>query len=546
VKPEFPSRIKTISIEKTEAWLSKRFAIRERAEIILYVSIAAYATVFSILTIFQHYEFRTYAWDLGIFTQSLWTTLNGKGFLYHTCEIFMNPSGSFFGVHFSPILFSVLPIYWIFPEAETLLTLQSFVLALAAIPIYKLAKEYAGGRIVGLVFALGYLLFPAVHYVNLYDFHVQSFLPLFFSFTVYFIVKEDWPNYFLFMFLALMVEEHAAAIVFFEGVFVTWRYKSEIFSWIKTRKAFRLRLLIPAAVMVTSVVWYLFTIWQRNTFFPTNPATAGQFMGSGNFRILGAEDPLDVPILVILRPLEAAQSLVFDAQIKLVYIIVLFGPLAFFSFKSLSVLIPTLPWLGFSFFSMAECHHMLGRQYETYLVSFIFAAAILALSKDYLKKPTLGSVKRSIKIIMVSILISFIVLSPLSPVPNILFPNHKPICLGGTQTSVYIGEHERSLACVANMIPSNASVMTQDNLFPHVSDRADAYVVAERFLITDICDIVVDFINQTLDKVQYVFMDSRTDSVASMLLLSLLTTKPQFTLVASADNGTILLYERVE
>jgi uncharacterized membrane protein len=30
------------------------------------------------------------------------------------------------------------------PKAETLLTLQSFVLALAAVPIYKLAKENAG------------------------------------------------------------------------------------------------------------------------------------------------------------------------------------------------------------------------------------------------------------------------------------------------------------------------------------------------------------------------------------------------------------------
>jgi len=342
-----------------------------------------------------------------------------------------------------------------------------------------------------------------------------------------------------------MCEEHAAAIVFFEGVFVAWRYKSQIFSWFKTRKAFRLELLIPVVIMVTSVVWYLFTVWQRNTFFPTNPAAAGEFLGAGNFQILGATDPLDVPILVILRPWEAVQSLAFDAQIKLVYIIVLFGPLAFFSFKSLSALIPTLPWLGFSFFSMAECHHMLGRQYEAYLVSFVFAAAVLALNKNYLKKPVLDSVKGSIKIIMVFSLIFFIVLSPLSPIPNILFPNHKPICLGDTQTSIYIGEHERSLAYIASMIPSNASVMTQDNLFSHVSDRADAYVVADRFLNTEIRDIVVDFTNQTLDKVQYAFMDNRTNSVASTLLLSLLASKPQFALVASADNGTILLYKRV-
>jgi len=108
--------------------------------------------LFSVLTIFRFYAFRTRAWDLGIFTQSFWTTAYAGKFLYHTCELFINPSGVFFGVHFSPILFFVLPFYWAIPRPETLLVLQSFAIGSAAIPIYKLAKEYTGGRIVGLVF----------------------------------------------------------------------------------------------------------------------------------------------------------------------------------------------------------------------------------------------------------------------------------------------------------------------------------------------------------------------------------------------------------
>lgn len=527
--------IKIPSIEELEAWLSKRFLRKDRSDIILYVSIMVYTLIFSCITIFRHYAFKTCAWDLGIFTQSLWTTLNGNGFFYHTPELFINPSGCFFGVHFSPILFLVLPLYRIIQTPETLLVLQSFILALAALPIYKLAKEYAGGRIVGLVFAVAYLMFPAIHFVNLYDFHVQAFLPLFFAYTIYYITKENWPRYFLFVFLSLICEEHAAQIVFFIGVYIAWKYKARIISPIKRKNLAEKKLLIPFVTMILSVVWYWFTIWQRNTFFPTNPETLKAFLGSGNFAILGAKNPLEIPVLIVLRPWNAIQALAYDWHLKLFYIVLVLGPLAFFSLKAPSALIPTVPWLGFSFLSQAVCHHVLGHQYEAYIVSFIFAAAIFVFRKNFSKKQGLKGVKGSIKKIVVFSLVFFVGASPLGPVVNVLFPDY---------TSIYIGEHERLLNEVLNMVPSNASILTQDNLFTHVSHRINAYVVPDRFLESEIHDIAVSFVNQTMDKVDYVLVDNKTDLIATELILSLLETKPQFNLLTSKDNGTILLYER--
>ena len=206
------STLKPPSLEQLEKWLTVQLGKVERSTIILYLSSLVYGIIFSALTILRYDAFQARAWDLGIFTQSLWTTLNANKFFYHTCELFINPSGSFFGVHFSPILFFILPFYWISTRPETLLVLQSFILPLAAVPIYKLAKEHAGGRAVGLTFAAAYLIYPATQYVNFYDFHVQSFLPLFFSFTIYYLTKENWPRYFLFILLSLSCEEHAQAL----------------------------------------------------------------------------------------------------------------------------------------------------------------------------------------------------------------------------------------------------------------------------------------------------------------------------------------------
>ncbi|NWG11877.1 DUF2079 domain-containing protein [Candidatus Bathyarchaeota archaeon] len=525
-----------LSLEDLETWLSQKLAKRDRSEIILYLSIITYVVVFSSLTIVRHYAFKTRAWDLGIFTQSLWTTSFAGRFFYHTCELMVNPSGSFFGVHFSPILFFVLPFYRIFPTVETLLIIQALVLSSAAIPIYKLAKEYIGYRVVSLIFALTYLAYPATQYVNWYDFHVQIFLPLFFSFAIYYLFKERWPKYFLFIFFALMCEEHVAIITFFVGIYVAWKYREQIISAVRRKGPVERKLFVPFITMVISVIWYWFTLWQRNTFFPTNPAALEVFLGSANFTILGAKNPLEIPLLIVLRPLNALQALAYDGHLKLLYLFVLFGPLALFSFKASSLLIPTISWFGFSLISQTLAHHVLGHQYETYVIAFISAAAIFGLRKTFLKKQGLKDISGSLKKLVVCSFIFLVTISPLSPLITTLFPGY---------ASIQIGEHERLLYEVLALIPTNASILTQDNIFPHVSHRVEAYVVPYIFLDSGIRELAIDFVSQTMDKVEFILVDNKTDPTSTSLIHSLLETKPpQFTLIVTEDNNTILLYQR--
>jgi uncharacterized membrane protein len=529
------------SLKQHEEWLTVQLGKMERSTIILYVSILIYGIIFSALTILRYDAFQARAWDLGIFTQSLWTTLNANKFLYHTCELFINPSGSFFGVHFSPILFFVLPFYWVATRPETLLVLQSFILPLAAVPIYKLAKEHAGGRVVGLTFAAAYLIYPATQYVNFYDFHVQSFLPLFFSFTIYYLTKENWPRYFLFILLSLSCEEHAAWATFAMGIYIAWKYRSQIASTIRGKEPQIMMLLIPVLTMTVSAAWYWFTLWQRDTFFPTNPAALSEFLGAPNFSILGAKSPMEIPFLIFLRPLNAIQALAYDGQIKLLYLLLLFGPLAFFSFRAPSALIPAIPWFGFSLLSQTQAHHVLGHQYETYVVSFIFAAATFGFAKYQRKGPHQKRISSFLKksthigYIATASLIFFLIVSPMSPIPGFLYPDY---------FSISAGNHGRLLSETINLVPPNASILTQNNIFPYVSHRVDAYVVPVIFLDSGIRNLAIDFVNKTIDKVEYILVDKKTDSVSTELVLSMLAVKPNFNLLASRDDNTILLYRR--
>jgi hypothetical protein len=64
------------------------------------------------------------------------------------------------------------------------------------------------------------------------------------------------------------------------------------------------------------------------------------------------------------------------------------------------------------------------------------------------------------------------------------------------------------------------------------------------FLNSGIHNITVAFVNQTIDKVEYILVDNKTDPIATELILSMLAVKKTFNLLSSRDDNTIRLYHR--
>src|SRR3989344_5518118 len=94
---------------------------------LVWLLIAAYFLIFSSLAVLRHYQFQTQAWDLGIFTQSFWNSIQGR-LMLNTIEEIPNH----FGVHFSPWLIFLVPGYWLFSSPYYLLITQTLALALGA------------------------------------------------------------------------------------------------------------------------------------------------------------------------------------------------------------------------------------------------------------------------------------------------------------------------------------------------------------------------------------------------------------------------------
>jgi uncharacterized membrane protein len=148
-----------------------------------------YATLMSVYTLWMHYRFQTYGYDLGQLDNVFWSTLHGHPL--RDAPLGLVENWSELRNHADPSTFFFLPFYAIRPGGPALLVLQSCVLGLGAIPLYRfgarhLPKSYAA------VIALAYLLYPPLHGLQFYDFHFQPIAATFILFTIDFVDERRY------------------------------------------------------------------------------------------------------------------------------------------------------------------------------------------------------------------------------------------------------------------------------------------------------------------------------------------------------------------
>ncbi len=492
--------------------------------IILTLAIIVYTISLSWFTVAKHYTFTTFAWDLGIFEQGFWTTVNQDKIFYYTCELHLSESGSFFGVHFSPILFTIVPIYFLYQRAETLLITQSLIIGLSAVPVYKIAKLYHSDRISCLLACL-YLLNPTLHGVNGYDFHVQAFLPLTLGYVIYYTLSKKWSMLLIAVNLALAVQEQVfyliAAYTLFLLVII---YRNE------GTGAIRKRAPILLLVLVSALFWKFLSAEVINYFNPEIPAhlKAGQ-----HYAVLGVDDPIDIPLYSLTHPMKVLEALNYEWYNKIGYLLCLYTPYLIAATQYPLHLIPTLPWFAISLLSNYPPYYRIGFQYSAYTIPFIYTGFIVGLSR--LLETRENHFKQNlIKAIIVLTILTSIGLSPLSPLTwglHLSPAYEKPVETTRTQR----------LNQIIDMVPQNASILTQDNLFPHFSNRANAYVmVPPTYKDIKTWKDAITWIT-SLDA-EYILVDLETDPHYTIRYAFTPIRQRDYTLLAFYDN--IYLYQK--
>jgi uncharacterized membrane protein len=442
---------------------------------LIFVPILVYTIAFSAYTCFMNYVFKTYAWDLGIVEQSLWTTLNSGKILYSTPELsYGNPSGIFLGVHFSPILFLILPVYAIYQSSESLLIFQSFILAIAALPLYWLARDKLDSKLYGFAIAIAYLLNPALQGVNTFDFHVEIFTPVFFLFAFYYLDKGKWLKALPFLVLELMTVEFAPFIVFFLGLYFFLRRILER-RGMRQRKTIAVKkLLLPVVIMIVSVSCLFLAL---NVTTAINPTKAGgpvrnwSYWGNNFFEQVGnmIRNPTDV-VIFLFTPIEKPYFLIF------LLACVLFTPLL-----APLELIMSLPWLAAAFLSDYQPYYQPYYQYSAFIIGQLFIAGVFGLKRLFSWRLMTGDIKGGVgidfkkKTVGLILALNVLLVVIISPVGISTFTDRSIRPYAVTSEADVV--HAERVHDILNLIPADASIATIMNLFPHLCQRLHAYIL---------------------------------------------------------------------
>jgi len=500
----------------------------------LHIMAAAYILVFCIVSLVRYYAFESSAWDLGIFNQACFSALNGKLF-YYTAELYANPSGSIFGVHFSPILFVVLPFYAVFPKPETLLVIQTVCLAMGVYPVFFLSNKVLHHKKVATLFSLLYVLYPHLHSINLFDFHPDAFFVLFTLFALYYFAQKKWGKYFAFTFLAVSTKEFSALMFLVFALADLWLMRKEVVKALRSGKLEEERVLVSFTTAIAAVAWY-FTA--KTVAHILNPSPPPGFVQGSPWEILGG-NPLDPSTWTNVMRMDFLGAVEFDLQAKLLYLISILAPLAFLPLLRVSRFAPVILWLILGFLSNYPPYYELGWHYSALVVPFSIFAAIEGFRRFGLtfKLDEVSLYRVWKKLVLASLLSTAALTLAVVPLANIeLF---------------LVTEHDRklqgTLEWIENISP-NASILTQYDVFPRVSSKLNSYVIPPPFPAfkrSYYFEYVKSLFNKNLD---YVILDLnpdlRTKSHKSTHYVALKFVKESedYGLYASIDG--ILIYKR--
>jgi uncharacterized membrane protein len=186
--------------------------LRHWPALVLGTLVTAYTVVFSWLAIANHLSFNTSRADLGFYVSIFRRSSLGDPLGCTICG-----GGNHLSGHFDPILVLLSPLYLLYPEAETILVLQSLLLGITMVPLYWLGRFHGVTRGAALIVCACYGLFPALHGVNLFDFHS---LALLIPAAVWLLWARDTgrsKTYWALLALLLLVREDAALVAIVIG-----------------------------------------------------------------------------------------------------------------------------------------------------------------------------------------------------------------------------------------------------------------------------------------------------------------------------------------
>lgn len=192
------------------------------AGVIVFGLSAAVAVFIAVTTIANHLNFGTSCFDMGIFIQ-MFHSMRENLTAVTTCERDMMLSH--FRVHASFIFYLFLPIYYIFPSAETLLAGQAVFAMAGVVPLFLIAKKHGFKGFSLVSMCLIYVFCGGLVMPCYYAFHENAFLPTILMWLLYAADRKNIPLFYMMSLLTCIVKEDAPLYVICIALFLFFEEK---------------------------------------------------------------------------------------------------------------------------------------------------------------------------------------------------------------------------------------------------------------------------------------------------------------------------------
>jgi uncharacterized membrane protein len=267
---------------------------------------------------------------------------------------------SYFGDHFSPVYFLILPFYALFPHPQTLLLFQAAAMALGAVPIYLLARALFPGTAQPSLWVAAYFLFLPVAHITLYDFHEVAFAVLPLGLALYLLERGRVGWFLAALGASILVKEEMALVAAGFGVYALLAKR---------------RRLVGAATAVGSLTAFLVILYAVIPGFSGGHAYPYFALRYGDL----GDSPLAVLRTIVTRPGRLLRT-VAQAR-KGAFLAGILGPVLGLPLLSGLGVILLLPALGYLLLSSYEPEYSFTKQYAAPLIPLVLGTAVLGLAR---------------------------------------------------------------------------------------------------------------------------------------------------------------------
>jgi len=410
--------------------------------------------------------------DLALYLQSTW--LLGEGYK----PIVTLGEGNLFAEQASFILYPVAMIVKFLPRVTTLLVLQSLGLAIAVVPLWRLARglgKLRVGATSAVVFA--YFVYTAVHSVNLAGFHPGVFaLPALIAAVRYGLEGRRWP------FVAMIVIVLACRADL--GLAV---------AGLGLLLALEGRRREGIATLSIGLGWLILAI------FVVQPALAGDVYPHVEAFSQFGSSPLEILWGIVRAPHEFL-GLVASRE-NFLTIVTLLAPVLFLPVVAPRYLMPAIP-LYMIYLAADVPFNRLDESAQTIpITAFVFVATVFALQRSGRILVERVNIDRRVAWALVLTAIVFFVRdAPSSPYNSPWFSGR-------------VSVEEVALTEAAAIVPADAPVRASDRLLPLLAERVAVFELDSRAPDEAALEVAVEAATAEVD---WVILDGKASGWTSL------------------------------